>query len=212
MSSGGIDLSRNPCPDRILEDVGFGFGMGLLGGSAYHFAKGLYNSPRGHRLAGGATAARMKAPRHGGAFAVWGGLFSTFDCALVHARNKEDPWNAIAAGGFTEGLLALRRGLWASAAHAATGAAFLALIEGAGIMLNRFLALQPPLQQQPNEYPPQLEAPADGLPAPIAAQEIPGSIGLFGGLFGRKQHDHKVAVKSELLELDLPSTVVPSFD
>ncbi|CAN6311590.1 unnamed protein product [Urochloa humidicola] len=215
MSSHAVDLTRNPCPDRILEDVGFGFGMGLLGGSAYQFAKGLYNSPSGYLLAGGATTARMNAPRHAGAFAVWGGLFSAFDCALVYARKKEDPWNPIAAGACTGGLLSLRRGLRVSAAHAASGAMLLALIEGAGMMLNRMMALQPP-PPQPDEYyppPPVMEAPAaDGLPPIPAHQEIPGPVGLFGGLFGRKQHDHKVAVKSELLELDLPSPVVPSFD
>ncbi|CAN6299848.1 unnamed protein product [Urochloa humidicola] len=214
MSGRTLDLNRNPCPDRILEDVGMSFGMGLLGGSVYHFAKGLYNSPSGHRLAGGATTARMNAPRIAGGFAVWGGLFSAFDCALVHARKKEDPWNAIAAGACTGGLLSLRRGLRVSAAHAASAAVLLALIEGAGMMLNRMMALQPP-PPQPDEYypPPPLEAPAaDDLPPIPAHHEIPGPVGLFGGLFGRKQHDHKVAVKSELLELDLPSPVVPSFD
>ncbi|RCV43406.1 hypothetical protein SETIT_9G291900v2 [Setaria italica] len=207
MSYGTVDHHRNPCPDRILEDVGIGFGMGAIGGSAYHFVRGLYNSPGGHRLAGGATAIRMNAPRVGGSFAVWGGLFNTFDCAMVCARGKEDPWNSIAAGACTGGLLALRRGLRASARSAAGGAALLALIEGAGIMLNRPLALQPP---QP-EYLPPPEIPVDGLP-PVADQELPGPAGFFGGLFGRKQHDHKVAVKSELLELDLPSDAVPSFE
>lgn len=208
MSSDTIDITRNPCPDRIVEDVGISFGMGALGGGAFHFAKGLYNSPSGYRLAGGATAVRMKAPRVGGGFAVWGGLYSAFDCAFVYARKKEDPWNSIAAGASTGALLAVRRGLGASAASAAMGAGMLALIEGAGILLNRLNSLQPP---QP-EYLPPMETPADGGLPPVDVQELAGPTGLFGGLFGRKHHDHKVAVKSEVLELDLPSTAVPSFD
>ncbi len=28
---------------------------------------------------------------------VWGGLFSTFDCAVKGVRKKEDPYNAISA-------------------------------------------------------------------------------------------------------------------
>ena len=30
----------------------------------------------------------------GGNFGVWGGLFSTFDCAVKGVRKKEDPYNA----------------------------------------------------------------------------------------------------------------------
>ena len=43
-----------------------------------------------------------------GNFAVWGGLFSAIDCSLVYIRNKEDPWNSIASGALTGGILAVR--------------------------------------------------------------------------------------------------------
>ncbi len=45
---------------------------------------------------------------HAGQFAVWGLLFSTFDCSLAAIRRKEDPWNAIGSGAITGGLLAIR--------------------------------------------------------------------------------------------------------
>ena len=34
-------------------------------------------------------------------------MFSTFDCAVKGLRKKEDPWNAIIAGFFTGGALAV---------------------------------------------------------------------------------------------------------
>ena len=37
-------------------------------------------------------------------------MFSTFDCAVKGIRKKEDPWNAIIAGFFTGGALAVRGG------------------------------------------------------------------------------------------------------
>ncbi|XP_039832652.1 mitochondrial import inner membrane translocase subunit TIM17-2-like isoform X4 [Panicum virgatum] len=206
------ETSREPCPDRIIDDVGAAFGMGAVGGSAFHFLKGLYNSPSGHRLAGGATSARMLAPRLGGSFAVWGGLFSTFDCALVYAREKEDPWNSIASGAATGGLLAMRQGLLAAGRSAVFGGALLALIEGAGIMLNRVLVVPPP----PEEL---LHFVGVSPAPPIAVQKVPvpdsgsSSTGWLGGLFGKKQD--KVAGgdrKSEVLEMDLPPTAVPSFE
>jgi len=143
---GTPETSREPCPDRILDDVGGAFGMGAVGGSAFHFIKGVYNSPSGARLIGGTQAVRMNAPRVGGSFAVWGGLFSAFDCSMVYIRQKEDPWNSIIAGAATGGFLSMRQGLGASARSAAFGGVLLALIEGAGIMLNKVMSAQ---QQMP---------------------------------------------------------------
>jgi hypothetical protein len=40
------------------------------------------------------TAIKARAPVLGGNFGVWGGLFSTFDCAVKGIRKKEDPYNA----------------------------------------------------------------------------------------------------------------------
>ena len=218
------ETSREPCPDRIIDDVGAAFGMGAVGGSAFHFLKGLYNSPNGHRLAGGATAARMNAPRVGGSFAVWGTLFSAFDCALVYARQKEDPWNSIAAGAFAGATLALRRGPLACGTSAVFGAALLALIEGVGIMLNRLAVpedmVYPAAQDDAGQHAPPPPGFLGVPPAPpVVVQEVPvpdsgsSSTGWLGDLFGKKQD--KVAGgdrKSEVLEMDLPPTAVPSFE
>lgn len=73
----------------------------------------LYTRPRktktqGERLVGSLSAIKARAPVLGGNFGVWGGLFSTFDCAVKGYRQKEDPWNAIISGFLTGGSLALR--------------------------------------------------------------------------------------------------------
>ncbi|TVU46568.1 hypothetical protein EJB05_06109, partial [Eragrostis curvula] len=217
------DMSREPCPDRILDDVGGAFGMGVVGGSIFHFAKGLYNSPNGHRFAGGATAARMNVGRVGGSFAVWGGLFSTIDCGMVYVRQKEDPWNSIVSGAATGGLLSLRQGLGATGRSAIAGGVLLALIEGAGIMLNRYMDSLQPRPEDLSQFPGQEDTvqPAPGFlgvpPAPpIVVEEIPvpepGPAGWLGGFFGKKKQVASVDRKSEVLELDLPSPAIPSFD
>ena len=61
-----------PCPGRILTDTGSAFAVGAVGGSFYHFVKGLRNAPTGARFTGGLEAVRMNAPRIGSSFAVWG--------------------------------------------------------------------------------------------------------------------------------------------
>ena len=100
-----------------------------------------------------------------GNFAVWGGLFSTFDCSLVAIRKKEDPWNSIISGALTGGVLAARGGWRAAGRSAAVGGVLLAMIEGLQIALTKMLseptatpyapqAMPPPPPQAPRAPPP----------------------------------------------------------
>lgn len=75
-----------------------------------------------------------------GNFAVWGGLFSSFDCTLVAIRKKEDPWNSIISGAATGGVLAARGGWRAASRSAAVGGVLLAMIEGLNIFLTKMMA------------------------------------------------------------------------
>ncbi|KAG2551274.1 hypothetical protein PVAP13_9KG387900 [Panicum virgatum] len=193
------ETSREPCPDRIIDDVGGAFGMGA-------------NSPNGHRLAGGAASVRMLAPRAGGSFAVWGGLFSTFDCALVYALAKEDPWNSIASGAATGGC--------ARASSPPEGRR-----DHAQPRLGRPAAPEELLQypgQDPGQHAPPSFLGVSPAP-PIAVHKVPvpdsgsSSTGWLGGLFGKKKKGegcwcYNGDRKSEVLEMDLPPTAVPSFD
>lgn len=65
-----------------------------IGGAVWHGVKGFRNSPYGERRIGALTAIKARAPVLGGNFGVWGGLFSSFDCAVKGIRKKEDPYNA----------------------------------------------------------------------------------------------------------------------
>lgn len=133
---------REPCPHRIIDDFGSAFAMGAIGGSIWHFVKGAKNSPKGARLRGALDAVKLRAPVLGGSFAVWGGLFSSFDCVLQGVRGKEDPWNTIASGATTGAVLAMRSGVRSSMKAAAAGGILLALIEGMGMLLSRQLSDQ----------------------------------------------------------------------
>ncbi|KAJ4708118.1 mitochondrial import inner membrane translocase subunit TIM17-2-like [Melia azedarach] len=222
---GTPETSREPCPDRILDDIGGAFGMGAVGGAAFHFLKGIYNSPSGARVMGGTQAVRMNAPRVGGSFAVWGGLFSTFDCTMVYIRQKEDPWNSIIAGAATGGFLSMRQGFGAASRSAVFGGVLLALIEGAGIMLNKVLSApqnipimeEPapnvggvpgfPMGQMPGQAPVTVESPSSSSPSSSSSSSW------FGGLFGCKKEEPVMSSgsKTEVLEsFDAPP--VPSFE
>ena len=151
----GVEHAREPCPDRIIDDLGGAFAMGAGGGGIWHLIKGARNSPSGEKLSGAVQGLRANAPRLGGSFAVWGGLFSTFDCGLVFLRKKEDPWNSIMSGALTGGTLAIRNGPRQVAINAAMGGVFLGLIEGVGILITRMTAVPPPTIDVPASAAPQ---------------------------------------------------------
>ncbi|KAK5626588.1 hypothetical protein RRF57_002303 [Xylaria bambusicola] len=117
-----------------------------IGGTVWHGIKGFRNSPVGERRIGAITAVKLRAPVLGGNFGVWGGLFSTFDCGVKGLRKKEDPWNAIIAGFFTGGSLAIRGGFKAARNGAIGCAVLLAVIEGVGIGFQRMFAASTKLE------------------------------------------------------------------
>lgn len=78
---------------------------------------------------------------------MWGGVFSSVDCLLIYYRQKDDPWNAVAAGFITGGVLAIRGiyiyfslnnqigGLSVAFKNAVMGGVILALIEGVSVVI-----------------------------------------------------------------------------
>merc|ERR1712142_1040277 len=130
------------------------------GGSLFSFFKGWRNAPPGQRIRGSVSAIKTRAPVLGGNFAVWGGMFSTFDCTLQHLRGKEDPWNSIGSGALTGAVLMVRAGPGAMMRSAVVGGVLLGLIEGVGIMITRMTADQfkpqmPEMPPDPSQLPPQ---------------------------------------------------------
>ena len=120
---------------------------------------------------------------------MWGLVFSSFDCTLAYARQRDDPWNAIGSGFLTGGVLAARAGLRASAQSALVGGVLLALIEGLSITINKLATEQ--------FKPVRPEIPA--APAPTATQLPPMKLpSLSSGSASRKK-------ESEFL----PGTRVP---
>ena len=161
--------------------------MGAVGGGVVNLVKGAYNSPRGYALIGGLEAIKREAPRIGGSFAVWGGLFSAFDCALVAARHKEDPWNPIVSGALTGGVLQLRYGLPSAARSAAFGGFLLAVIEGISIMLTRLTAPPPApaVMAMPGDVPGSDGGGAGGAAGvPVPEELAQESGGVWGSIFG----------------------------
>lgn len=155
-----VRVDREPCPYRIVDDAGGAFVFGLVGGSVWHLFGGIRNAPKGQRWVQAVSRVRARVPITGGSFAVWGVLFSCFDCTFTYLRKKEDPWNAIISGAATGGVLAARAGIKAAGRSALAGGVILAAIEGLNLLLMR--VLMPKMEKQ------QLEAgiPIDTLEPP----------------------------------------------
>lgn len=168
---------REPCPWRIVDDVGAAFSMGCIGGGVWHGIKGARLAPPRARMLGSVSAIAARSPVLGGQFAVWGGLFACCDCTFTALRQKEDPWNSIASGFFTGGILAARAGPKQMAGGAVVGGVLLALIEGMGIMFTRMMAPPVPTAE---DY--AAAASMDVTAPPTAGGLFPtGSFPSFGG-------------------------------
>ncbi len=139
---------REPCPWRIVDDIGGAFCMGAIGGSGFHIIRGAWNAPKNSRIMGATNAMTARGPVLGGQFAVWGGIFACCDCTLTAIRQKEDPWNSIVSGAATGGILAARAGPKAAAQAAAVGGVLLALIEGMGIMMTKMFTPAMPTPEE----------------------------------------------------------------
>ena len=106
----------------------------------YYAVKAMIQAPKGDKLKYISQAVRVRAPVLGGGFAIWGGLFSTFDCTLVSIRKKEDIFNPIISGALVGGTLAARNGTKVMLKNAAVGGVLLAVIEGFMMFLNGMFA------------------------------------------------------------------------
>ncbi|KAH8241150.1 hypothetical protein KR032_011449 [Drosophila birchii] len=159
------EYAREPCPYRIVDDCGGAFAMGCIGGGVFQAIKGFRNAPSGirRRLVGSMVAIKTRSPVIAGNFAIWGGMFSTIDCTLVHFRKKEDPWNSIISGAATGGILAARNGVPAMTGSAIIGGVLLALIEGVGILFTRISADQFKNPVPPTEDPSVLGDPSNNF-------------------------------------------------
>lgn len=71
---------------------------------------------------------------------MWGGVFSTIDCSLAHLRKKEDPWNSIASGALTGGILAVRQGTGTMIGSAIIGSSIYSIIYIYVYILDEFLS------------------------------------------------------------------------
>ena len=118
--------------------------MGLIGGALFNAINGARHAPAGwsRRALGGLVRMKERAPVLGGQFAAWGFCFSSFDCTFAHIRQKEDPWNSIMSGAAAGAVMAARSGPKHMLGSAIVGAVLLGLIEGMGIMLNRYMSEQ----------------------------------------------------------------------
>ncbi|CAL4998693.1 unnamed protein product [Urochloa decumbens] len=125
-------MSYGKIPDyrrRLIDSVGTGFIIGGACGSVFDFIKGFCVSPSGARLA---QDVLRNVPRNAGLLAAYSALSCSVDMALSLARRREDPWNPIAAGAASLGLLDMHRGARAAALAAPVGAAVVAVPLGLG--------------------------------------------------------------------------------
>ncbi|XP_057725589.1 mitochondrial import inner membrane translocase subunit TIM17-3-like [Arachis stenosperma] len=123
-----------------VQETGAAFKYALVGGSIFHFFKGLYRSPNGARLVGAWHAMGVNAPRVAGKFGAWFALSTAVDIALGYARQKDDLWNPIASTTIPTVLLCMHRGRAATLGFASLAAGLTVAMELSIPISRRYLA------------------------------------------------------------------------
>ncbi|GLT25495.1 hypothetical protein SLA2020_006190 [Shorea laevis] len=142
---------------------------------------------------------------------------------MAYVQQKADPWNLIIAGDATGGFFSMRQGFGAASRSAIFGGVLLALIEGAGILLNKVLSAPQNMPIMMEELAPNMAGMPNGTITRSSSSTInttnttrvssSSSSSWFGGLFGggKKQETASSGSKTEVLEsFDAPP--VPSFE
>ncbi|MES1916934.1 MAG: hypothetical protein MHM6MM_008702 [Cercozoa sp. M6MM] len=161
-----MDLS--PCPDRIVDDLGSAFAMGCIGGSVMHTVRTWRDAPRRSRLKHVLQNVSQRAPTIGSGFAMWGGLYAVWQCALSKFRRKDDKINSVLAGGLTSFVLAIGTGN--SVRQGLFGLVFIGIIEGLSVLASDYFQKQQAQQQQQElgAFQESLQTPgAPGTAAPV---------------------------------------------
>jgi mitochondrial import inner membrane translocase subunit TIM17 len=130
---------REPCPWRLVDDLGGGYAFGMVLGGIWHAAGGFRNAPKGHRFAGLVSRVSSRTPLLAGGFAMWAMTYSAFECTFSASRGKEDMWNPVMSGACTGGLLAIRAGPRVAAQQFMMGGLILGAIEGVSVYVTRVL-------------------------------------------------------------------------
>mmetsp|Transcript_90160 Transcript_90160/g.160573 ORF Transcript_90160/g.160573 Transcript_90160/m.160573 type:complete len:139 (-) Transcript_90160:54-470(-) len=121
----GTEERRLPCPERIIDMVGFAFGAGSVGGFGWTFANSLRDHPKGYRFSGALSAAQTRAPQLGSTFALWSGIFHCFECAVsqrhANPQGARSSVDAAMCGFLTAGVLSMRNGPRSAASNAIVG-------------------------------------------------------------------------------------------
>jgi import inner membrane translocase subunit TIM17 len=165
--------------------------MGAIGGSLWHgVIMGWPQAPRGMRMSSAITALKTKAPSLGGSFAVWGGLYSSFDCTFAYLRGKEDFKNSIMSGAATGAVLAARTGWKGSLKSGVVGGGLLALIEGIVFVISR----QSPAAQQDFGYAP----PPPPLEDVLDVEDKGGFFSGLSNLFSKKEESKPLEMEEEM--------------
>lgn len=103
------------CPNKIIDDLGMCYGLGVVLGSIINGFRGsssshpgLKTGPKQKKFATAIEMCRRRVPTFACSFGLWGGAFGLAQCALMYYTKHDSVFNQALSGGFAGGLLNLR--------------------------------------------------------------------------------------------------------
>lgn len=127
-----------PYPAKIFYDIDDSFITGISLGSIYYLFKGIYISPKKHKIKGTLKLITNKAPAVGGNFASWSLIYNLSYYGALSLRKKQDIFNPL-FGCFSAGaFFHLRKGWKPSIKNGLNGLMYYGLIESSMFLFQKY--------------------------------------------------------------------------
>lgn len=96
------------CPNKIIDDFGFCYALGMGLGTVINGARGLIAGPKNKKMVTMVEMLKRRVPAMACGFGLWGGAFGFAQCVLLYVMPSDSIANQAISGGFAGGLLNIR--------------------------------------------------------------------------------------------------------
>jgi hypothetical protein len=96
------------CPQKIVDDFGFCYALGIGLGTIINGFRGLYSGSKMRKMETAVELIKRRVPSFACSFGMWGGAFGLAQCALLFYFKEDGVLAQALAGGFAGGILNVR--------------------------------------------------------------------------------------------------------
>lgn len=104
----GRTAEGEECPQKIVDDFGFCYALGVGLGTIINGVRGAWSGPRNRKMMTAIEMIKRRVPQFACSFGLWGGAFGFAQCAFILYLHQDGVIGQAFSGGFAGGILNIR--------------------------------------------------------------------------------------------------------